>query len=131
LVQEILFAVWRALPAFRGDGPLRGFVARIASHRAASHVASALRTPAMSGLENDHPATGDSPEGAAVAVDSQARLLRAVRELPLVSRQVVTLTLEGFAPAEIAAALGITANAVSIRLTRSKEQLRKRIGESE
>lgn len=131
LVQDILFAVWRALPSFRGDGPVRGFVARIASNRSASHVARALRTPVAAELEDELPVLDESPEGAAVALDSHARLLRAVRELPLVSRQVVTLTLEGFVPAEIAATLGITANAVSVRLTRAKESLRKRIGESE
>ena len=131
LVQEILFAVWRALPAFRGDSSLRSCIARIASNRAASHVARAIRTPATAELEEELPAIGDSPEGMAVARDSQARLLGAVRALPLVSRQVVTLTLEGFAPSEIAAALGISANAVSIRLTRAKEQLRKQLGEPE
>jgi RNA polymerase sigma-70 factor (ECF subfamily) len=52
-----------------------------------------------------------------------------VRGLPLLSRQIVTLTLEGFGPGEIAAALGISANAVSIRLTRAKEDLRQRMGE--
>lgn len=131
LVQEILFAVWRALPSFRGDSPLRGFVARIASNRAASHVARALRTPDTAELEDELPAAEDSPERTAVARDAEKRLLGEVRELSLVSRQIVTLTLEGFGPAEIAAALGMTANAVSIRLTRAKEQLRTRIGEPE
>ena len=45
LVQDIWFAVWRALPAFRGDSSLRSFVARIAGNRAATHVAQAVRAP--------------------------------------------------------------------------------------
>lgn len=129
LVQEILFVVWRALPSFRGDSSLRSFIARIASNRAASDVASAIRTPVAGELYEELPLAGDSQEGAALARDEQARLLDEVRKLPLVTRQVVTLTLEGFGPGEIAAALGITANAVSIRLTRAKEQLRKKLGE--
>jgi RNA polymerase sigma factor (sigma-70 family) len=131
LVQEILFAVWRALPAFRAESSLRSFVARIASNRAASHVVQAMRTPAMGELDEGLPAAGESPEGTAVAADSQARLLQAVRGLPLISRQVVTLTLEGFGPGEIASALGIGANAVSVRLKRAKEQLRQHLGEPE
>ena len=45
LVQDIYFAIWRALPAYRGDAALRTFVARIATNRAATHVARALKVP--------------------------------------------------------------------------------------
>jgi DNA-directed RNA polymerase specialized sigma24 family protein len=34
LVQDIYFAIWRALPSFRGNSQLRTFVARIATNRA-------------------------------------------------------------------------------------------------
>jgi RNA polymerase sigma-70 factor (ECF subfamily) len=129
LVQEILFAVWRALPAFRGESPLRGFVARIASNRAASHVAKAVRLPKAGEVDRDLPDSSADPESAALAQDRQARLLAAVRDLPLASREVVTLTLEGFGPGEIATLLGLGANAVSIRLTRAKDQLRTRMGD--
>lgn len=131
LVQEIWFAVWRALPAFRGDSSLRTFVARIAANRAASHVAKAVRTPTAQDADEALVASGDDPEADALARDRSARLLAALRELPLVSRQAVTLTLEGFGPAEIAASLGISANAVSIRLARAKEHLRRRMGDEE
>jgi RNA polymerase sigma-70 factor (ECF subfamily) len=53
----------------------------------------------------------------------------AVRDLPLPLRQVAVLTLEGLAPQDIAAVLGITANAVAIRLSRAREALRSRLGE--
>ena len=47
------------------------------------------------------------------------------RALPLSLRQPALLTLEGFAPAEIADMLGLNPNAVSIRLTRAKAALRE------
>lgn len=131
LVQEILLAVWRSLPSFRAESSLHSFIARIASNRAASHVARALRTPVVGELDDEFPAVDDSPEGAAMARDSEDRMLQAVRKLPFVSRQVVALTLEGLGPGEIAAALGISANAVSIRLLRAKEYLRNCLGEHE
>jgi len=131
LVQEIWFAVWRALPAFRGDSSLRTFVARIAANRAATHVAKAVRTPKSEDAHEALVAPGDDPEAAALARDRNARLLMALRGLPLVSRQAVTLTLEGFGPSEIAASLGISANAVSIRLARAKEHLYQRMGDRE
>lgn len=129
LVQEIWFAVWRALPSFRGEGSLRGFVARIAGNRAASHVAKAVRVPKGAEVDEQLPAGGDNPEATAVAQDRQARLLAMVRELPVVSRQVVALTLEGFGPGDIAETLGVSANAVSIRLSRAREFLAQRMGD--
>jgi RNA polymerase sigma-70 factor (ECF subfamily) len=129
LVQDIWFAVWRALPAFRGDGPLKGFVARIASNRAASHVARAVRLPGTEQVSENFHDGAVGPETAALEQDASAGLMAAVRQLPLVTRQVVTLTLEGFEPREIAAALGLTSNAVSIRLTRAKTQLRHYLGD--
>lgn len=129
LVQDIWFAVWRALPSFRGDSSLKGFVARIATNRAASHVARAVRLPRSEEVGEDIHDIAAGPEAAAIEQDASVRLLAAVRDLPLITRQVVTLTLEGFGPGEIAAALGLTANAVSIRLTRAKDHLRKHLGD--
>lgn len=129
LVQDIYLAVWRALPSFRGEASLRTFVARIATYRAMTHLAGARRAPACQALDEDIAAPGDNPETCAAAASRQARLVQAVRRLPLVYRQTVLLTLEGLAPGEVAATLDITANAVAIRLSRAKDILRKEMGE--
>ena len=74
-------------------------------------------------------APGASPEAHAIAADRQEKLISAVRSLPLAYRQPVMLTLEGLTPKEIAESLGITPNAVAIRLSRAKELLRSQLGE--
>ncbi len=51
LVQDIHFAIWRALPAYRGDAGLRTFVARIATNRAVTHVTRAIRIPSFLPLD--------------------------------------------------------------------------------
>jgi RNA polymerase sigma factor (sigma-70 family) len=130
LVQEIHFALWRALPAFRGDASLRTFVARIAINRAITHVARALKSPPSLQLDEQIPSPGDDPESQAIAVSHQTRLIGAVRRLPLAHRQAVTLTLEGLSPKEIADFLGITPNAVAIRLSRARDLLRNLIGDT-
>ena len=124
LVQDIYLAVWRALPSFRGNSQLRTFVARIATNRAVTHVVRALKVPTLLELNEDIPAPGDSPESRVIALDEQSKLTSAVRRLPLSYRQTAMLTLEGLTPKEIADVLGITANAVSIRMARAKELLR-------
>ncbi|MBA2589408.1 MAG: sigma-70 family RNA polymerase sigma factor [Alphaproteobacteria bacterium] len=129
LVQEIYFAVWRALPGFRGDSSVRTFVARIATNRAITHVARALKMPPALELHEQIPAAEDNPEGQTIAADRQAGLIAAVRCLPLSYRQAATLTLEGLTPQEIADFLGLSTNAVAIRLSRAREILRKQMGD--
>ena len=129
LAQEIYIALWRALPTFRGAASMRTFVARIAINRALTHVARRMKSPRMVEVNADFPTTDADPEAQALASCERSLLVLAVRALPLAYRQVVTLTLEGFATKETATALGITTNAVAIRLSRAKDLLRQRMGE--
>ena len=131
LVQEIYFAIWRALPVYRGEAALRTFVARIATNRAITHVARALKAPPVAQLHENLPAPGLGPEGHAIALEGREKLQAAVRILPLAYRQTALLALEGLTSSEIAEVLGISANAVSIRMSRAKDLLRKLIGEEQ
>ena len=128
LQQDILAAVWRSLPSFRGAASIRTFLARIAHNRAISHVARAAAEPRMAELDDAIPCSQPSPFDEIERNDQQRRLMNAVRTLPLSAREPVVLTLEGFTPREIAAMLGLTPNSVSIRLTRAKEMLRAALG---
>ncbi len=130
LLQELRFAVWRALPRYRGDGVLRAFVARVAHNRALTHVAHEAAAPRSSELSEAMPATGPTPVEQAEREDLRRRLEHAAGALPLGLRQPAMLTLEGFTPAEIGEILGLNANAVSIRLTRAKAALRTALGET-
>lgn len=124
VVQDVWFAVWRALPGYRADASLKTFVARIAQFRAISHVAQRARLPPESALTEEIPDPQPAPESAAIASGERNVLLAAVQRLPLVYRQPVILTLEDFSPAEIATMLGLSANVVGVRLTRARSMLR-------
>jgi RNA polymerase sigma factor (sigma-70 family) len=128
LVQDILCAVWRALPHFRAEGGLRNFIARIATNRAVTHVQRALKLPDPAELTGDLAAAEPGPEAHAIAVDEKTRLLTALRALPIALREPALLALEGLTQQEIASVLGITPNAVAIRMTRARSELRKLIG---
>ena len=130
LVQDIWLALWRALPSFRGQSSLRTFVARIATNRAITHVRTSAHLPRRVQLSEDLPASEPGPELQVLNRDRQSRLISAVRSLPLPLRQVTLLALEGLVATEIADALGITANAVAIRLSRAKDMLRNQLGET-
>lgn len=124
LEQDILLAIWRALPTWRAEAPLRAFLARVAHNRAVTHVSREASRPRSEFLNDSLPCARPSPQDAVVAIDLRERLVEAVRRLPLALRQPASLTLEGFAPAEIAELLGLTPNTVSVRLTRARAALR-------
>jgi RNA polymerase sigma-70 factor, ECF subfamily len=128
LVQEIYFAIWRALPSFRGEASLRTFVAHIATNRAVTHVARAMKAPPWVGLDGQIPSGMASPEHQAIARDRRAVLMTAVRRLPLTYRQPVMLVLEGLTFEEAGEVLGITSNAVGVRMSRAKQLLKSSIG---
>ena len=121
LLQEILIAVWKALPMFRGEASERTFVFRIAHNRAATYAGRTRRQLARTTeLSTEQPATASPPEE-----DASEELRRAVRQLPTTQRQVVMLYLEGLSPAEIAAVQGITEINANVRLTRARQALRE------
>ena len=75
------------------------------------------------------PDTSPSAESIAVA---DIALADAWGRLPLASRQILALTaLDGLSVSEAALALDITANAVSVRLNRARNQLRVALAETE
>jgi RNA polymerase sigma-70 factor (ECF subfamily) len=125
LLQDIVVAIWRALPRFRGECSERTFLFRIAHNRAIAYI-TRRRHPAIEvtdeiEIEDARP----NPEEALSTEQQGRRLLDAVQRLPVNHRQVVTLMLEGLSYAEIADVLGITETNVGARLTRARQMLRK------
>ncbi|MFP7722603.1 RNA polymerase sigma factor [Lysobacter sp. A3-1-A15] len=124
LLQEISIALWRSLARWRGDGPLKGYVARIAHNCCADHVARhaprAETELADSLVDPEH-----SPVEHAQTQQSRRTLLECVRLLPLGQRQVVVLSLEGFSLVEIAHALMIEQDATAQRMSRARRTLRE------
>lgn len=130
LLQDIAFALWRALPAFRHEASEKTFVMRIATNRALSHIAA--RPPAADGLDAAE-SVADAmprPDELAARFETTGRLQSAVHSLPLPLRQVMVLAFEGLANDEIATVLGLTTGNVGVRLHRGKALLKAALGET-
>ena len=128
LLQEIVLAIWKALPRFRGEASERTFLFRIAHNRAITWLGK-RRAPSS---DADGPLeiadTTPDPERRLSTEQEGARLMNAIHHLPIAYAQVVTLTLEGMSYAEVADVLGISETNVGARLTRAREMLRKLLG---
>ena len=124
LLQDIIVAIWRALPRFRGECSERTFIFRIAHNRAIAFI-TRRRLPIEDvvddiEVEDNRP----NPEQALSSEQEGRRLLDAVQRLPMNHRQVVTLMLEGLSYSDIADVLGISETNVGARLTRARQMLR-------
>lgn len=123
LVQEILLAVWRALPSFKGEAKLKTFITSIAQKRAISHSAKYARQKFHGEPSVDIVDEAKLPDEMAAEVDERQRLLDAVRSLGAAQREPVMLMLEGMNFSEIGEVLGISANAATLRCQRAKAAL--------
>jgi RNA polymerase sigma factor (sigma-70 family) len=131
LLQEILLAIWRALPRFRGECSERTFVYRIAHNRGLSYAWR--RCPVHQPLDEieaaHHPVDPHShPEERTAQQHQKKRLLAAIQTLPVGYRQIIMLLLEDLSHAEIAEVLGITENNVAVRLNRARKALKQALG---
>lgn len=129
LLQDIALALWQALPRFRGDSSERTFLFRIAHNHCIDHITRRRPMASLQELEMDPPDESMPIEARLNGQQDSARLMEAVRQLPVVQRQVVVLALEDMDYAQIAQVLGITENNVGVRLNRARTTLRKLMGE--
>ncbi|XBQ14838.1 MAG: sigma-70 family RNA polymerase sigma factor [Oceanicaulis sp.] len=118
LLQELLLAVWRAAPSFRGDSKVTTFIFQVAHNRALTWRRSEMRRRRrQSEYERLHVADPE-PD------DPQVELLyAAIRELPSVDRSIVLLSLEGQSYADIAAIHGLSETNIGARLSRARSKL--------
>jgi RNA polymerase sigma-70 factor, ECF subfamily len=124
LLQEIAMALWRALPTFRGECSERTFLFRIAHNRCLGHLSrrGTATTVDPESLEVEDPSP--SAEARLSREQQSERLLQGIRGLPLIYRQVITLTLEGLPYKDIAQILGIGESNVGVRLNRARQMLK-------
>jgi RNA polymerase sigma factor (sigma-70 family) len=124
LIQDILLAVWVALPSYRGESALKTFVASIAQKRSISHVTQRAREPRQVELPADLRAAGLLPDEIAVRNDMKKQLVESIQLLPIPQREAIVLCFEGFSYGDMGKVLGISTNAAMLRCQRAKAALK-------
>lgn len=118
LLQELLIAVWRAAPAFRGDSAPSTFIFRVAHNRALTwrrgEVRRRRRDDEYQRLHVED-VRGEDP--------LLEQLYAAIRQLEPLDRSLVLLSLEGQSYGEIAALHGLSESNVGARLSRARQKL--------
>jgi len=131
LYQEISVAIWKSLSKFDNQSSLKTYILSIAHKRSISHVAKYAREPRKVDIENIEFSTESCPSVSVSNTQKQNKLILAIRQLPMLERQLVALSLEGVSYADIAEILGITTNLVGVKLLRAKAKLKTLINSGE
>jgi RNA polymerase sigma-70 factor (ECF subfamily) len=124
LMQELLLALWRAVPAFGGAAQASTFVYRVAHNTALTWERTqrnyGRRVAQFEAMQTPFPLERDGPAREQEALEY---IYAAIRQLPPVDRSLILLQLDGVSYAEIAALHGLSETNVGVRLTRLKQKL--------
>jgi RNA polymerase sigma-70 factor, ECF subfamily len=117
LFQDVFLAVWRALPAFRGEASERTWLYRIAHNVALTwQTRDRRRRFRETALDEDIPHVGH--------MDLRILALnQAIAAMSPANRTLTLLWLEGLSAAEIEYVTGVKAATVAVRLSRIRKQL--------
>lgn len=130
VTQETFVAAYRAIGSFRGEGPLRAWLLRIATRQACRRLAQ--RRPAADVDRVPEPFLADSgadPNRVVVASERRSEIRDAVMALPEPYREVVALRFFGeLSLADVADATGRPINTVKTHLRRGLDRLRPLLG---
>lgn len=123
LFQEILIALWEALPGFEARAKLSTYVYRVAHRRALNWKRSQRRYGhKLAKYEQDFPEMKIAQSDPAAEARLEA-LYRAINELRPVDRTICLLFLDGLSYREMADIVGLSEENVAVRVHRSKQQL--------
>jgi RNA polymerase sigma-70 factor (ECF subfamily) len=125
LTQEVFLRLARSARGLRPDTRLRGWLFTVAHNVLVSHARAARVTAALASELAERPArSGQTPFEAVADSATQLRIERALDQLPAPYREVILLVgIEGVAAADVAAALGLSPEAVRQRLSRARAML--------
>lgn len=123
LLQEVLLAVWKSIPAFRGQAKPTTYLYRV-SHNAALLW---IRTE-KNYRRRVEQFSAESPQSFSSVPDSLtderlAKLYTAIRQLKPVDRSLMLLSLDGLSYREMAEVLGLSESNVGVKINRIKTQL--------
>ena len=130
VTQETFVAAYRAIGSYRGDGPLRGWLLRIATRQAFRRLAQRRPTAEIGTIPETFLADSRTdPTRIVVASELRGELRDAVGALPDPYREVVALRFFAeLSLAEVADATGRPINTVKTHLRRGLERLRPVFG---
>ncbi|MBT5707944.1 sigma-70 family RNA polymerase sigma factor [bacterium] len=123
LLQEVLLAIWKSAPAFRGQSKPTTYLYRVCHNAALLWIRSEKnyrrRVEQFSAFApNESVAASDGSNE-----NRLAKLYTSIRLLKPIDRSLILLSLDGISYREMAEVLGLSESNVGVKLNRIKKQL--------
>lgn len=121
LMQDIFIRVWENMGSFRGEAAMSTWIYRIALNTCLTHVRSLKKDAHLRRMPGNFDIE-DKETGGENTPDMEA-FIRAVNQLPVYERAIITLYLEDLSGKEIAEITGLSEANVRVKIHRIKERL--------
>jgi RNA polymerase sigma factor (sigma-70 family) len=123
LLQEVLLAVWKSIPAFRGQAKPTSYLYRVCHNAALLWTRTEKnyrkRVDQFGALASNDSAPYTDP----LAEERLAKLYSSIRQLKPLDRSLILMSLDGLSYREMAEVLGLSESNVGVKISRIKNQL--------
>jgi RNA polymerase sigma-70 factor, ECF subfamily len=119
LVQDILVRLWRSLPSFRGEAKLETWIYRVALNTAMTRVKESIRQRSLRASLAVHSVL---PQSAAPGSSPEEVLLSFMAGLGEIDASILMMYLDDLTSAEMSTVLGISENAINVRVNRLRRR---------
>ena len=131
LMQEVLIAVWKSIPAFRGQSKATTYLYRVSHNAALFWARTEKNYQRRVDQFRESESTAKVPEPGAETDERLVQVYAAIRELKPTDRSLILMSLDGLSYREMSDVLGISESNVGVKLNRIKAQLSETMKGSE
>jgi RNA polymerase sigma-70 factor (ECF subfamily) len=119
LAQEILIRLWKSYPRFRGEAKVETWIYRVALNTAMTYLKGTIRNRRLhTAIVAKSIPTDASPVGA----ETDDLVVKFSSSLGDIDASVLMMYLDGLSADAISEVLGISANAINVRINRMKQK---------
>jgi RNA polymerase sigma-70 factor (ECF subfamily) len=119
LVQEILLRLWRSLPSFRGEARVETWIYRVALNAAMTGVKEAIKGRELRAALITNSKIAPTAAMGASPADVLSDFMGGLGDI---DASVLMMYLDGLTADEMSIVLGISANAINVRVNRLKQK---------
>jgi RNA polymerase sigma-70 factor (ECF subfamily) len=119
LVQDILTRLWRSYAGFRGDSKVESWIYRVALNAAMTHLSERAKARTLHEAMSAQPAATAETAAGVSPVDILSDFLSRLGD---VDASILMMYMDGLTADEISGVLGITGNAINVRINRMKQK---------
>lgn len=123
LLQEVLLAVWKSIPAFRGQAKPTTYMYRVCHNAALLWIRTERNYRRRVEKFGALPTEAFAPGSDALTDERLAKLYASIHALKPVDRSLMLLLLDGLSYREMAEVLGLSESNVGVKINRIKNQL--------